>query len=212
MQATGDGPFQQKSSFAHIGAISLATATSTPLWIRRDAQPYATLRIPTYGHCFYQAGNRQMVEVPGRTAVLLSGRAREAEMKEIACSVHAPIDAQRLTATVSAMLGRAPATLPALALDEDREVPLHFAGISFDDILRKYFALVESLESHPEVLALLGVDDALYRCFAMMLQPALFFDTTKNAAPAQSDHLLDPVCDYIQSRIDQPITLTELEN
>lgn len=205
-------PFRQKSSSVRAGVVSLTTASATPILIRRDAVPYAILRIPIHGVCLHQTEGRQLAEIPGVTAVLLAGAARVADMREITSSVHISIDPLRLWQTTAVMLGRADVGTMDAPLAESKEIPLAVAGISFDDILRRQLALIDTLSAQPAALNLLGLDDTLYRCFAMLLQPELFFPATKNAAAQlPDDRRLDRVCDYILSRIDQPITLTELE-
>ena len=208
----GEGSHMQRSSVAKVGKLTLAAVSGTSLvHFRRAETQDITLRFATLGSCKHRVGRRLMEDRAGESAVFHSGAAREGENLTPYGCVMTTLDKTTLASTVAAMLGMQDRfDASALCLDEDREVALKFAGISFDPILRKYFALIESMEQQPGALALMGLDDAFYRSFAMMLQPKLFFDTEHAGADQERD-TLDLVCGYIQSRLDQPITLTELE-
>jgi AraC-like DNA-binding protein len=208
--------FLQKSNTASIGALRLAATASTPILVRRDDVPYATFRIPTVGNGLYRIGKRQVVEQTGQTAILLSGAPREAQVLGPSyASVHAVLEKDTLRDTLATMLGlKEPRdTKNLLRLNEDRELPLRLAGLSFDDIFRRYFGLIDTMAQQPSAPAMLGLDDAFYRAFVTLLAPALVFGDASQHIGRQSKKadVLSLVCDYIQSRLEQPITLTELE-
>jgi hypothetical protein len=97
--------FRHKSVVMHAGQLSIAATATTPISVRRSEVPYATLRIPIAGSCTYKLSKGYCVEQPGRTAVLLSGRARTAETSGVYASTHLALDPDRLLATAQAMAG-----------------------------------------------------------------------------------------------------------
>lgn len=218
IEALGDKEtFRHRTSLACIGDLSLFTTAVTPVVVRRQEVPYATLRIPISGYCSYKIadfGRRRCIESAGRTAVLLSGAPREAETGASYNGVQLALNERRLVDTAAVMLRDGDNIKPgALTLDADREISLTAGGISFDSVLRSKFALIDSLASQPHALAMLCLDDLIYRSVAIMLQPEPFLESShdSNLDSACVNRTLDRVCGFVMAYLGDPISLTKLE-
>lgn len=198
----------------HAGQLAIAATATTPISVRRNEVPYATLRIPISGSCTYKLSNGCCVEQPGRTAVLLSGTARVAETSGVYASTHLALDADRLLATAQAMVGSdSQVNADRLELNRDREISLQQGPFCFDAIFRAHFALLDAFVAQPAALALQTVDDLIYRSLVMLLHPpTLNADEGGSRLPMSVERrTLNAVCDYIKAHIDESITLTRLE-
>jgi AraC-like DNA-binding protein len=104
--------------------------------------------------------------------------------------------------------------LAVLNLEQNRELPLTVNNIFFGSMFRNHCHTVESLRHQPESLAMLGLDDTIYRSIVALLAPALVFgDAARDADIRAKDFdALNLLCDYIQAHLSDPIALTELEN
>lgn len=206
--------FRHKTVVMQAGQVAIAATATTPISVRRSEVPYATLRIPISGSCTYKMGNGRCVELPGRTAVLLSGTARVAETSGVYASTHLALDPDRLLSTAQAMAGsNSPVNADRLELSRDREISLQRGAICFDAIFRAHFALLDAFVAQPAALALQAVDDLIYRSLVMLLYPAILSaDEDGSRLPMSVERqTLNAVCDYIKAHIDEPITLTRLE-
>ena len=102
------------------------------------------------------------------------------------------------------------ATASRMNLDEDKVLPLHARGISFDDGFRHLCGLIDSHLHQPQSLALLGIDDLFYRNIALMMRPGLFL--IQDHAEKRTDwKTIDGLCEYIEANLDKRLTLTDFE-
>jgi AraC-like DNA-binding protein len=206
--------FRHKTCVIRTGNLAVAATATTPISVRRHEVPYATLRIPISGSCTYKLPKGRCVERPGRTAVLLSGAAREAETCGVYAGAHVAIDSDRLQATAQAMAGsHSQVNAGTFELDRDREINLQQGPLCFDAVFRAHFSLLDAFVVQPATLALQAVDDLLYRSLVMLLYPAILNPDESSPGLAQSAErrTLNALCDYIKAHIDEPITLTRLE-
>jgi AraC-like DNA-binding protein len=100
-----------------------------------------------------------------------------------------------------------------LKLNQDREVALNFSGVSIDSLIRNQCRSVDDLWGNTDAMAMVGLDNVFYREFVALLAPNLVFGQGSKASSekvVQRD-VLHLVCDYIQAHLEQPITLTQLE-
>lgn len=206
--------FRHKTVVIRAGQLPIAATATTPISVKRREVPYATLRIPISGSCMYKFSNGRCIEQPGRTAVLLSGKAREAETSGIYASTHLALDQDRLLATVQAMAGsNSQINVARLELNRDREVSLQQGPFCFDSIFRAHFALLDAFVAQPAALALQAMDDQIYRSLVMLLYPAILNadDGNSRLALSAERRTLNSICDYIKAHIDESISLTRLE-
>ena len=211
-----DGSLYQKSSIIAVGEMKLNATSGTPIIFRRDEQSSVALRIPLSGGASHRVKGerRQLIEQPGEKAIFHSGESRELNTFPDYSVVLTALNEERLTKTLTSMLGSdAPVTSAKLNLHQDREIPLQVAGISFDQLFAQYFALIRAMEKKPHLLATMGLDDQLYRCFAMLLAPDLFFgaQAIERKRITNFTTKLDLACEYINARLDSKLTLSDIE-
>ena len=214
IEPVGKERFAFKSSSIQVGTTSLFSGISTAVFDRLDEQPFASLLLPFFGHFNIRVGREQFSLDAGRHGMLVSGAPWEGGTEDTAGSVAIALDASRLATVMAAMQGGDHSQNVMALLQQDRKIPLQVGTMSFAAVLNNIFTLADIMNNQQNTLSLLTIDDLLYRCMAMMLTPNMFFASQPLTA-AQKSHgrsRLDIVCEYIQSRIDEPITLTELEN
>lgn len=122
-----------------------------------------------------------------------------------------------------------PATLPRLAFGEARAsreggingllaaqqaahrlVPLARGGFSFAPVLRRICSVIDSSLDRPDQLALLGVEDLIYRAVAMLVLPEQ--PTAASGDPSVAGQApLDRACEHIVDHLSGPIRLADLE-
>jgi AraC-like DNA-binding protein len=211
-----DGSLHQKSSTISIGKMKLNATSSTPIIFRCDEQSSIVLRIPLFGGASHRVkgDRRQLIEQPGEIAIFHSGKSRELNTFHNYSFVLTALNEERLSKTLTSMLGPdAPISITKLNLHKDREIPLQVAGISFDKLFAQHFALIRAMEKQSHSLAMIGIDEQLYRCFVMLLAPDLFF----GAQAAERDNnyqlqgKLDLACEYICAHLDDKLTLSDIE-
>lgn len=206
--------FAFKASSIAIGSMLVFSGVTTPVYDRRDQRPSASLVVPFFGSAGIRADRQQLLMSHGKQGILMSGAPWEGSASSTTGLVAVPIDPTRLATVMTAMRGLDCEQDASHWLVQDRELQLHVGPMSFSPVLNNAFALVDMMANQESALSLLAIDDLIYRCLAIMLAPQLFLESGSLSA-AQRSHgraRLDIVCEYIQSRIDEPITLTELES
>ncbi|WP_194269907.1 AraC family transcriptional regulator [Candidatus Methylospira mobilis] len=202
-----------KTTAINIGEMHILAGALTPFLVKGDRLPFTSLGIPTSGQCCVTANKRKYYQRTGHTAFLLSSGRSETVTGDGYAGVYFDVQKSRLEHTLRAMTGlESTRKFVNSAHEQDREVPLRAAGISFDKLLRSYFAQIDLLQDQPQALALLGLDDTLYRTFAMMLLPELFLIDNSKSNKKVDQRNLEQVCNYIQANLDKPLALSELEH
>lgn len=122
------------------------------------------------------------------------------------------LEASRLEAAARAVASEAdPATIRA-ALATPGIVGLAQDGFSFATAVRRICGLIDSCLGRPDQLALLGVDDMIYRAVAMLLVPSRATSLATSVTLAASRQPLDRACDYALAHLFTPIRLADLES
>lgn len=117
----------------------------------------------------------------------------------------------RLAQTLRAMSGRSIDKSDADALLEvGRALPLQHRELNIFASFRHLMGLTNSLESRPDLLRLLSVEDLIYRHAALALRPDLFVEGSAEKSNIQSRGL-DLACAYIETHFLEPIALSTLE-
>ncbi|MCF8170588.1 MAG: AraC family transcriptional regulator [Methylotenera sp.] len=196
-----------------IGHLNIQALGLAPMRVHRKSATKRTLVIPFSGHLNAVIGRQSYVAQAGRTALFSSGQPRVGVMSNHFSQLLIEIDDAHLVLVAQSLLGHGSlCTPPLLDLDQDRELPLLVNGISFDAVFRHLCRTVDSLSSQPKALSMLGLDDVFYRSFVNLLAPKLCGEAAnKLDNRAKDTHALDLVCEYIQSRIEHTITLTQLQ-
>jgi AraC-like DNA-binding protein len=213
-QLDKESEFLHAVNSATFGKLKIGAFAMTPVRIDRKSQTKPTLIIPFTGGISVTVDRKTYYGLARRTGFFCSGRPRNGTMGDQFSDLIVEIDVEYLLEVTKGMLGpQFTWRKDALRLDEDREIALNFNGISFDSLIRNHCRTLDDLWGKPEALALLGVDNAFYRGFAALLAPKLLFGHVAKGADLKfgDGDAIRLVCDYIQSRLDHPITLTALE-
>jgi AraC-like DNA-binding protein len=123
--------------------------------------------------------------------------------------IAADIDRSRIESIAKSMLGDS-GSRTVLDLSKTRLIDPRIGGVHFDRAIESLLSLLDSYALQPKMLRLLNVDEAFYRLLATFIRPDLFL-----AEDFHGHHLktnaIDSVCDAVNSRIDEPLTMTEME-
>ena len=207
-------PFQQAASSVKFGKLHLTASAYTPLRIDLKSQTRRTIVIPFSGDITAEVSGKTYVGQAGKTGLFFSGAPRVGVMDNGLSEILVELDSDYLLEVAQTMVDpHAEGVQHQLRLEQDRALALNTRGVSFETLYRNHCRSVDSLLDQPELLAMLGLDNAFYRSFVALLAPAIVFDADdKNAdkRALQAD-ALDLVCDYIQAHLAEPITLTMLE-
>ena len=201
--------FSQKSAVVTIGGLRLAASAHTPVRVSVAASDDITLMVPLSGWSTAVIEGREHRWLAGRSAMFLPGLPRTGESGRRS-TLTIGMEASRLWRAAGFLADAGEPAAIRGALTTPRVVPLIRSGFSFATALRRICGLIDSCLDQPHQLALLGVDEMVYRTVAMVLLP----EQTVTAAAAQiptERHPLGRVCDYIKAHLAEPIRLADLE-
>ncbi len=206
-----ENEFAHRSFMLTLNGMKLAASAGTAWRARSEQTENHTLVIPCVGHSTIFAEGRPLRAEAGSTAVYLSACARseEASMRSF---IMIDIDPVRLEGVAQAMLGLEDQTSPLVDLLTSREVKLQVGRVSFEIVMRQLTTVLDQFLFEPDLLEFSGLDDCFYRQIAVMLKPSLFLECV-DIRPDRgfARRKLDHVCQYILARLNQPISLTALE-
>lgn len=201
--------FSQKSAVVTIGGLRLAASAHTPVRVSVAASDDLTLMVPLNGWSTAVIEGQEHRWLAGRSAMFLPGLPRTGESGRRS-TLTIGMEASRLWQTVSSLATAEELAAFRAALTTPRVVPLVRGGFSFAIALRRICGVVDSCLDQPHQLALLGVDELVYRAVAMVLLPDNALATAAPQIPTEG-HPLARVCDYIVAHLAAPIRLADLE-
>lgn len=205
-----DTEFSGKVANIHLRDLALHANSSEP--VRAEMAPAKGLFfiMTLQGVCRTEIESRKYEVVPNHKALLLTERSVRYGESDTRSVFVARLDAIRLRATARAMLGESGRAEPRLDQSPARAIELRFGALDHTASMRSLFGLIDANLDRPAILDTLGADDVFYRQLALMTWPNLFL----NADDAPVDRLvpsLDELCEIIRSRLDRPLTMTEME-
>jgi AraC-like DNA-binding protein len=201
--------FLHKSAAMTIGGLRLAASSHTPIRVVVDASDDVVLMVPFAGWSTAMIEGREYRWFAGCAGMYLPGVARRGEAG-LRSSLAIGLETVRLEQAARAVAWEAePATIRT-ALTTPRPVPLADGGFAFATALQRICGLIDSFLGRPDQLAMLGVDDMIYRAVAMLLLPR---SSTAAAAlkPPPDRRRIDRACDYVLAHLFTPIRLEHLE-
>ncbi len=206
-----DSEFAHRSSMLTLNGMKLAASAGTAWRARSEQTENHTLVIPCVGHSTIFAAGRSLRAEAGATAVYLSACARSEEASTRSFMM-IDIDPVKLESVAQTMLGLEGDHAPVLDLLSSREVKLQVGRVSFEIVMRQLTTVLDQFLFEPDLLEFAGLDDCFYRQIAVMLKPLLFLEQV-DVKPDRgfARRKLDHVCQYILARLNQPISLTALE-
>jgi len=204
-----DRAFWQKSEVVTIGGLRLAASAHTPIRVVVDASDDIVLMVPFAGWSTAMIEGREHRWLPGRSAMYLPGVQRRGEAG-LRSTLAIGLDSARLEQAARSVAPEADSATIRAVLTAPRPVPLAHGDFSFDIALRRICGLIDSCPSRPDQLALLGVDDMIYRAVAMLLLPRQVATAAAQTVPAGRQPI-DRACDYALAHLFSPIRLEDLE-
>lgn len=208
------GEFRTKSFAMEINGLKLAAGANTPVRLEFGAAGRTHILVPFFGTSLttteeysfnWNAGQHAVYLPPVERAVTSSTRSY----------LHIGVDPDRLQQSARAMLGLGQDEVVDLNLTHTRLLALRSPGQSTDTSWHQIFSMIDSMCETPKVLAQLGLDEVVYRNAVLMLRPDLFdrnpIRGEQKKVRVASQRILDPVCTYIQSRLEERITLSDME-
>lgn len=205
--------FRSKACLVNINGMRLVANANTPVRVAVGDSPDLTLMIPFEGENLTLAEGKAYRWRAGESAMLCPAIGRSGE-GGVRSNLNMDLRLDRLQTTARAMLGLEDDHWVPLGIENAHTVPMNFGSANFSMLLRQHCQTIDSLIDTPAVLAQLGVDEALYRIVVMMLRPDLFLpapEGKRQHANSNKRRSIDLVCDFIRARLDDTVTLTDLE-
>ncbi len=204
--------FLHQSSFTNIKGLIVGSTASTATQVKIKKVGSAMLMIPFSGQGHYSIMDEQLNWHKGHVAVLLPDQAFEGASSSRS-SLVILIDPMQLDFVVKSIIGLQSNKSPQIDLSRPKEISLQYGFINFEAIFKQLSVLIDQFSLHAGFLDSSGLDDTIYRSIAMMLRPDLLSDEHRYPAKHPFDRdLLDRACQFIQSELSQPITLSNLEH
>ena len=201
--------FLHKSAAMTVGGLRLAASSHTPTRVVVDASDDVVLMVPFAGWSTAVIEGREYRWLAGRTGMFLPGVPRRGDAG-LRSTLAIGLDAVRLARAADSISREVePAKIQAL-FTSPRQVPLADGGFSFVTALRRMCGLIDSFPGRPDQLAMLGLDDMIYRAVAMLLLPKPSTDAVAVKLPPDQ-RPIDRACDYALAHLFSPIRLEELE-
>jgi len=205
------GSFQHQSSFLNVNGMKMVATASTPIREKLDKNESTTLIMPFSGKGELLIDGRPISWEAGVNALLLPKCKGNGE-SSLRSLLVIDIDPQKLDLISSSMLGIEPDSRNIPGLIGPQNLKLQLGRLSFESIFRQLANLLDQFSLQPELLNRTELDENIYRNLAIMLQPELFLDESSLTPNRKyGRRLLDRVCEYIQTHLGQPISITTLE-
>jgi AraC-like DNA-binding protein len=204
--------FLHQSSFTNINGLVVGSTSSTATQVKIKKVGSAMLMVPFSGQGHYLIMDEKLTWQKSHVAVLLPDQAFEGASSSRS-SLVILIDPIQLDFVVKSIIGSQSNTSPQIDLSRPQEISLQYGRINFEAIFKQLSILIDQFSLHAGFLDRSGLDDTIYRSIAMMFRPDLLSDEHKDSVKLPFDRdLLDRACQYIQSKLSQPITLSNLEH
>lgn len=204
--------FLHQSSFANINGLAIGSTASTATQVKIKKVGSAMLMVPFSGQGHYLIMDEKLTWQKSHVAVLLPDQAF-AGASSSRSSLVVLIDPIKLDFVVKSIIGSQSNTSPQIDLSRPQEIGLQYGHVNFEAIFKQLSMLIDQFSLHAGFLDRSGLDDTIYRSIAMMLRPDLLSDEYRYPVKRPFDRdLLDRACQFIQSELSQPITLSNLEH
>jgi AraC-like DNA-binding protein len=206
-----EGSFRHHSSTIAVNGMKIVASASTATRSKVGKLNKTTLIMPFAGKGELTVNGFKLQWEASKKAVLLPNCGGISESTDRSILI-IDLDPDKLELVARGMLGSKSESASLLSFSTPREIDLHVGRISFEMVFRQLASLLDQFILQPELLDQSGIDDSIYRNVVMMLHPNLFLDaSTSTPTRKYARRLLDRICLYIQTHLDQPITLDDLE-
>lgn len=207
------GNFFLKSASVNLGGMTATAASGSEM--RTDATSAShTMFFPISGPPRNRSivNDRRVDWNPGEVAAMAPPGRRIGVVAPARAIVAFDFEPERLHETMRVMAGPDSKFLPRCNFHEIQLQRLRVGGVAFDQVILGVCKAIESVCDQPEVIKMLGIDDVLYRVFAMMLAPAQYLtEPGKATVRSHSARNIESACHFVLSNLDAQFTLTDLE-
>ena len=209
--ASPGGGFQGRLGALELDELSIFSCAYTPMHSEVGHRESIEVRLPILGYNLSKIDGKSYHWGSGLGALFTPAKVGNAN-QEGGCTLFLLMNEARLEKTAHAMLGLPPHQPLNLQLEQPRVMPLHLGKI---DIIRSFQQMSHLLAPYrkvPAAIAAIGVEDFVYRHAVLMLRPDLFqlkTDSEIQIKPKRRE--LDVLCDTVQSKLQERITLTDME-
>lgn len=203
--------FLHQSALTNVNGLIVGSTSSTATQVKTQKVGSAMLMIPLWGHGSYSIMDETVNWRRGEVAALVPDHAFKG-VSTLRSLLVLLIDPVRLDFVVSSIVGTQAKALPQIDLSQPRELALRYGRINFEAIFKNLSTLLDQFSLHAGFLDRSGLDDTIYRSIAMLLMPALLSEDQASVRRSVNRDLLDRACQYIQSELSSPITLSNLEH
>ena len=203
--------FNSKVAFIDINGMKLAAGANTPVQMETRNSSEVHWMLPFAGSVTQVVDGQTHHYGVAQGGMLLAATGRQGQ-STLGGAIMVTLDPQRVQQTAQAMLGIPVSESIEMRLQQSRVLPWRQGGVAFDAALHHLFHIIDGLSEHPQMLAHMGMDDALYRQAALMLQSDLFIKTAPYVHhDSHSQRALDAAVAYIECHLAERITLSDLE-
>jgi AraC-like DNA-binding protein len=207
--------FQSKTCSLSINGLVMVASANSPVHVEIGGSNDMTLMIPLAGENTSFVDGKPMDWAVHQNGIFFPkmGRGGRAGYRS---TLTMNLNEARLNAVALQMLGHNEQQVGALHLNQARLLPLVANGMNLDLHLRHICQMIEAHRNQPDVLAVLGIDDMVYRSAALLLGREAFLQEAQSAQRARTPYAparrqLDNLCNQLLSQLDAPITLSDME-
>ena len=205
-------PFHLAAASVNLNGTHLVASVSTPTHYRVGESNQLYLLVPFHGASTARVRDHHP-PFEGVRDVFLSPNIPRSGENSTAAMVQTMLDAGRLLTTARTMLGDPAAAAIRSYLQYPNVLPYRQGRIRYDHIFKRLCQTIDDLHLDETLLALQGIDDSLYRTLVMMLLPEFCLKSHNPPPPPVSTQAaILHVCDYARAHLQEPITLTQLED
>lgn len=204
--------FLNKSCDVTIGGLNILATASTPcLYDLGENTSVTQITIPFYGEAEICVENEKY-QISAHKAGSVLGHYRRAVGFNAAtnCMVLST-SPTTLNEVAKGMLNIEDPNEDILDLKKTRELNLTGSGYSVSAYLLALGRLIDDLTCFPRILSNTGIDDLFYRQLVVLLAPERFREESEQQSDGKLDQAFDLICDASLGRLDQPLTMTEME-
>ena len=203
--------FRHKCSGFALNTLSLLSLAAQAACFNVPRSSHLWIFIPFVGEIHFRSATGLSRCLPGQALLAVPSAVRTVSHSEGAF-LAIRLRPQELSVAASMMFGTGGEFMVDFDLAEDRVLNLRFGGFSFETVLHRICALIDSYSGQSVGLEALGLDQLLYRNLALMLQPeGLLRRCVAEPAGGRTRRPVDAVCQYMENNLQRPITLATLE-
>jgi AraC-like DNA-binding protein len=199
--------FASRNAEVKINGMTLVAVSHTPYRLDRSDCQLPEIWVPLQGHMVaFDGETRYRYGVD--TAYFCASQRRDIETSSVSV-VGFRFDMHRLNAVHAAMAGApSPSPIPL----QTRTLQLDVNGVNFTRLFLNALRQVDALQSHPEVLEKLGIDDVFYRLLVGLLRPQMLLAAEASERTIGRSHKpIAGLCDFLQANLTKPIASSHME-